>query len=212
MKYYKYQNAKKNKTLNINNKNNEDEVQEEDDTKTNTVYREGNHIYFYTEIDSKSISELTVVIREAEEYSIISSLKMRIDEIPIYLHIFSNGGCLPSVFLAIDIIQSCKVPVYSIIEGATASAGTLMSVVCKKRYIRPMAYMLIHQLSSEYWGKMSEITDEYKNLTKFMNRITDIYREYTTLTPKKIDKMLKHDLWLDARKSKKYGLVDELFT
>lgn len=212
MKYYKYQNAKQNKTLNINNQNNEYDVQEDDDTKTNKVYREGNHIYFYTEIDSKSISELTILIREAEEYSVISSLKMRIDEIPIYLHIYSNGGCLHSVFVAIDIIKSCKVPVYSIIEGATASAGTLMSVVCKKRYIRPMAYMLIHQLSSECWGKMSEIRDEYKNLTKFMNRITDIYREYTTLTPKKIDKMLKHDLWLDARKSKKYGLVDELFT
>jgi ATP-dependent protease ClpP protease subunit len=71
--------------------------------------------------------------------------------------------------------------------------------------------MLIHQLSSECWGKMSEITDEYKNLTNVMNKITKIYKKYSNLSPKKLEKLLKHDLRLDAKKSIKYGLVDELY-
>jgi ATP-dependent protease ClpP protease subunit len=71
--------------------------------------------------------------------------------------------------------------------------------------------MLIHQLSGECWGKMNEIKDEYKNLTELMNRITDIYKTHTTLSSKKLKKLLKHDLWLNAKKSLKYGLVDELF-
>jgi ATP-dependent protease ClpP protease subunit len=71
--------------------------------------------------------------------------------------------------------------------------------------------MLIHQLSSEFWGKMSEITDEYKNLTNVMDKITKMYKKYSKLTPKKLEKLLKHDLWLDAKKSIKYGLADEIY-
>lgn len=188
----------------------EEEDDEEEDVKTD-IYRENNHIYFYTEIDRNSISKLTVLIREAEEYSIITSLKLRIDDVPIYLHIYSNGGYIYSAFAAIDVINSCRVPVYSIIEGATASAGTLISVVCKKRFIRPTAYMLIHQLSSTCWGKMSEITDEFKNLTEMSNKITSIYSEYSNMTPKKLKQLLDHDLWLDSSQAISLGLVDELF-
>ena len=196
--------------ITIVNKKLEDDDEEETDFE-NKIYRENNHIYFYTEIDRQTISQLNTLIREAEEYCILTSLRLRINDVPIYIHIYSNGGYIHSAFVAIDVIRSCKVPVYSIIEGATASAGTLISIVCKKRYIRPTAYMLIHQLSSECWGKMSEITDEYKNLTNMMAKITDIYTEYSNITPKKLEKLLKHDLWLDSEKSIKYGLADELF-
>jgi len=207
MKYCCSTNKKISNTKNEENSDNEEEEEEGE----HKIYRENNHIYFYTEIDRKSISNLNFFIREAEEYCIITALRLRIDELPIYLHIYSNGGYIHAAFAAIDVINSCKVPVYSIIEGATASAGTLISVVCKKRFISPTAYMLIHQLSSECWGKMSEITDEYKNLTNVMNKITKIYKKYSNLSPKKLEKLLKHDLWLDAKKSIKYGLVDELY-
>jgi ATP-dependent Clp protease protease subunit len=196
---------------NVSNKKLEDDDESEEEEDEHKIYRENNHIYFYTEIDRKSISNLNFFIREAEEYCIITSLRLRIDELPIYLHIYSNGGYIHAAFAAIDVINSCKVPIYSIIEGATASAGTLISVVCKKRFIRPTACMLIHQLSSECWGKMSEITDEYKNLTNVMDKITKIYKKYSNLTPKKLDRLLKHDLWLNAKKSIKYGLADEVY-
>lgn len=188
-----------------NNDNNNDE---EDEIK---IYRENNHIYFYSEIDRNNISKLNILLREAEEYCVITSLKLRIDLVPIYLHIYSNGGYIHAAFSTIDVINSSKVPVYSIIEGATASAGTLISIVCKKRYIRPNGYMLIHQLSSEIWGKMDAIIDEYKNLSQLMKRITDIYIEHSLLTTNKLHKLLKHDLWLDAKKCIQYGLADELY-
>ena len=200
---------KKTGSKDSDNKNGDDE--DEDQEKENAIYRENNHIYFYNEIDRTSISKLIKLIREAEEYCIITSLKLHIDEIPIYIHIYSNGGYICSAFVAIDVITTCKVPVYSIIEGASASAATLISIVCNKRYIRPSAYMLIHQLSGECWGKMTEITDEYKNLAQIMDKITNIYIKYTNIKPKKLDKLLKHDLWLNSKKVIKYGLADELF-
>jgi ATP-dependent Clp protease protease subunit len=175
------------------------------------IERDNNHIYFYSEIDRESIFDLIMLIKEAEEENILTAFKLNIEEVPIYLHINSNGGCIFSAFTAIDIIQSCKVPIYTIIEGSSASAGTLISIVGKKRYIRPNAYMLIHQLSSGCWGKMSEIEDEYNNLKDLMERIKTIYKDNTTIPKKQLTDLLKHDLWLNSEKCISYGLADELW-
>ena len=112
---------------------------------------------------------------------------------------------------AIDVILASKIPIYTIIEGATASAGTLISVVGTKRFICPSAYMLIHQLSSEFWGKMNEIEDDYKNLQVLMQRIKNIYKQHTSVPKKQMAEILKHDLWWDSEKCIEFGLADELW-
>ena len=175
------------------------------------IERDNNHIYFHSEVDRESIFELIMLIKEAEEESVITSFKLNIDEIPIYLHINSFGGSIFAAFGAIDVIKACRVPVHTIIEGSTASAGTLISIVGKKRYVRPTAYMLIHQLSSGCWGKMSEIEDEYKNLTELMEKIKELYKEHANIPKKELTELLKHDLWLNSEKCIKYGLVDEIW-
>jgi len=175
------------------------------------IEREYNHIYFHSEVTRESIFDLTMLIKEAEEECVLSCLKLNIDEIPIYLHINSYGGSIFAGFAAIDIINSCKVPVYTIVEGAVASAGTLMSIVGKKRYIRPNAYMLVHQLSSSCWGKMNEIEDEFNNLKDLMERIKDIYKNHTSIPKKELNEILKHDLWFNSDKCLKNGLVDEIW-
>jgi ATP-dependent Clp protease protease subunit len=186
----------------------DDENSDEEDIQIN---RDNNHVFFYSEIDRNAIFKLLGAIREAEEYCVLNSYKLRVD-IPIYLHINSNGGTISDAFAAIDAILSCRVPVYSIIEGATASAGTLISVVCKKRYICPNAYMLIHELRSEVWGKMSEIEEEYKNLKKTMRHIIKIYTAHSNLSKSELKEMLRGDLWMNAKTCLEYRLVDELWS
>ena len=70
--------------------------------------------------------------------------------------------------------------------------------------------MLIHQLSSGFWGKYAEIEDEKKNCDKLMELIKSIYGEYTKVPEEKIDELLKHDLWWDAETCLEYGLVDKI--
>ena len=70
--------------------------------------------------------------------------------------------------------------------------------------------MLIHQLSSQLWGKYSEIEDEKKNLDLMMETIKNVYREHTKVPMNKLDEILKHDLLWDAKKCLDYGLVDEI--
>jgi ATP-dependent protease ClpP protease subunit len=191
-------------------KTNNDDSDDNEETEDTNITIENNHVYFYSDITRNTIFKLLKFIREAEEYCVVHSYKLNID-IPMYLHINSNGGTITDAFIAIDVIKSCRVPVYSIIDGSTASAGTLISIVCKKRYIRPNAYMLIHQLSSDFWGKMSEIEDEFKNLQDTMKKIKKIYIENSKIKKKDLKKMLEHDLWLNSVKCIEYGLIDEIW-
>jgi ATP-dependent Clp protease protease subunit len=202
---------KTSKNKKVEEENDDEEETEEKENDLSGISRENNHIYFYSEIDRKSIFKLLKLIKEAEEYSMILSMRLSIDAVPIYLHINSEGGTVFDVFIAMDVIRNCRVPVYSVIDGATASCGTLLSVVCAKRYIRPSAFMLIHQLSSECWGKMREIEDEYKILVELMDKIKATYKQHSKLKKKQIKKLLNHDLWLNAETSIEYGLADELW-
>ncbi len=177
-----------------------------------SIHRDGNHVYYYSEVSRDSAYQLNMLLKEAEEESLIQSLRNHIPPIPIYLHINSYGGEIYAALAVIDVIQSSRVPVYTICEGAIASAGTLISVCGNKRYMRPNAYLLIHQLSSSFWGKMNEIEDEYINLKGLMKKIKGIYKEHCKIPKKELKEILKHDLWWEYDKCLEYGLVDGLWT
>ena len=175
------------------------------------ISRDGNHVYFYSEVNRHSIYKLITCLHEAREYSVLTSMKLNIDEIPIYIHINSNGGFIFAANAVLGLIIHSNVPIYSIIDGACASAATLISIVCKKRYIRPLSHMLVHQLSSVLIGKMSEIDDEHANLEKLSEQMKNVYLEHTKMSKKTLTALMKQDLWLDSGECIKHGLADELW-
>ena len=180
----------------------------------NTKIRtEKNHVYFYSEVDRDTTYELIVCLREAEKYCHKLCYDTNIEQstLPIYLHISSYGGCVDSALNVIDHIRASKYPVYTIIEGYTASSGTLISVVGKKRFIRPHASMLIHQISSEFWGKMLELEDQLKNLKQATIKIRRIYKKNTKIPKRQLTTLLKHDLMLDSKRCIELGLADEIW-
>jgi ATP-dependent Clp endopeptidase proteolytic subunit ClpP len=183
----------------------------DDDDNESNIYRENNRIYFYSEIDRTSTQTLMKLIREAEQYSFVAAFQLGLENIPIYLHLSSQGGYIYNALSVVDAIKRSRVPIYSVIEGSVASAGTFISMVCKKRFICPNAFMMIHQLSGGVGGKMGEISDEFTNLKELMEVIKRLYTEHTQLSQKKLNKLLKHDLYLNAKKALKYGLADELY-
>ena len=70
--------------------------------------------------------------------------------------------------------------------------------------------MLIHQLSSGMWGKYEEMRDAMENNDLFMKMIKEHYHEHTRIPKRKLNEMLKRDLWFDAETCLDYGLVDEI--
>ena len=128
----------------------------------------------------------------------------------IFLYINSLGGHIFDAFSALDTIISSRIPINTVIDGCSASAATLISVVGHRRYIKPHSYFLIHQISSIMWGKYTEFKDEMENLDKFMSMIKGIYKKHTKLPMTKLDEILKHDIWFNAEEALSFGLVDEI--
>lgn len=189
----------------------EEEAPESCSLNLNKIKHDKNHVYFYSEVDRTTTYQLIQCLREAENYCVKLCHDTKIDMIPIYLHISSHGGCVDSAFNVVDHIRSSKYPVYTIIEGYTASSGTIISVVGKKRFIRPNASMLIHQISSGFWGKMLELEDQIANLKYVMMKLKRIYRKNTNIPKKQLALLLKHDLMLNSKKCIELGLVDEVW-
>jgi len=178
-------------------------------------FARGNHIYYFSGVSKDSVYRLKDCLHKLNSQYRDTKRKnpeLKITPKPIYLHINSFGGGVFAAFAAIDFIKQSEIPVHTIIEGASASAATLMSVVGAKRYIRPHASMLIHQLSSWFGGKLTEIEDDYQNLQQMHETIKAIYKEHTNLKEGQLEQMLKHDLWWKADKCLETGLVDAIWT
>ena len=167
-----------------------------------------NKIYYYAGVNRESAAELNKKIGELQVRSFTMANNLDVEPYPIHLHINSGGGSLISGIASMDTILRCKVPVYTYVDGFAASAATFLSVVGSKRYISRHSYMLIHQLSSNFWGKYSEFQDAKQNLDLMMDTIKNVYKKYTKVPVRKLNEILKHDLMWDAETCLKYGLVD----
>lgn len=178
---------------------------------TGLVRSEKNRLYFYSKVNRNSILELNQKIQNIDRTITADSVHLEHFNPPsIYLHINSNGGSLLDGLAAVDYIKNCNNTVVTIIDGACASAATFLSVIGDHRIINACSFILIHQLSSLMWGTYEEIKDDKENCDLFMNTIKSIYRKHTKIPAKKLNEILKRDLWFDSETALKYGLVDEI--
>ncbi len=169
-----------------------------------------NKIYYYAGVNRDSVSELNKKLGELESKSLTLSNNLDIEPPTLKLFINSGGGSVVSGISSMDTILRAKVPVHTYVDGFCASAATFMSVVGNFRFMSRNSYMLIHQLSTQFWGTYSNFEDEKQNLDLMMKTIKNVYKKYTKVPMKKLDEILKHDLMWDAETCLKYGLIDEI--
>lgn len=181
------------------------------------VEMQGTKIFYYSGIEQDKILDLNKNLHELSGKIIARNMESTLGknsfvDTPIMLHIKSYGGSVFAGLAGMDTIQDIqrRVPVHTIVEGCAASAGTFLSVVGTKRYMRRNAWQLIHQLSSGLWGKYAEIKDEVENLDRLMDTIKRVYKEHTKVPMKELDGILKRDIWWDSQTCLKYGLIDEI--
>ena len=170
-----------------------------------------NKIYYYAGVTRESAAELNKKIGELESKSATLAMNLDLPNMPsIRVFVNSGGGSITAGISSMDTILRSKVPVQTYVDGFAASAATFLTVVGNERYMSRNSYMLIHQLSSNFWGTYANFEDEKKNLDLMMKRIKNIYKQYTDVPMKKIDEILKHDLLWDAETCLKYGMIDEI--
>ena len=192
---------------------NEESEEEESDFSDDQVTVDKNKVMFYSDVDNNSCLKLIQCFNKAKEYVAVQNVMNEFgDPMKVYIHICSDGGEIFSALSVIDTILNSKVDVVTICEGCVASAGVLISLSGKERYIRKHAYMLIHEIRSGCIGKYSECQDDMKNNDIIMNDMKTYMNERCNnkLLKKKLNKVLKHDIIWDANKCLKYGLVDRI--
>lgn len=203
----------------------EPKVEEDDDddnpalplivsTKPNgtSVYSQCNHVYFNDDITYDSVFALNKELRLVETRLKTMGAALGMQAQPIFLHVTTHGGGIHAAFSAVDCIQQLSLPVHTVADGFVASAGTLLTLAGEKRYITQNAYMLIHELRSGVWGKMTSIDEEYLNLKKVMDHITGYYTKRTLITKKTLAKILTKDIIWNAEECIEKGLVNAIYT
>jgi ATP-dependent protease ClpP protease subunit len=195
--------------------------------KKKSVYREHNHIYFRTDVTSESVGELCNLIVEynrEQDYIRSECTTSIVISKPIYLHIMSYGGDLMAGFMAYDYIKQSKIPIYTIAEGYTVSAGSVMFMAGKKRLITENSYFLVHQLSSCNYSTSTfhNMIDDTINNIEFMTRLYKLYLQNIRykkgsvhknhLTKKKLENHMLHDIYWNAETCIKYGLADDVYS
>lgn len=181
-----------------------------------TVETFDNHIYFYAKVDTDRCLDLIQRIRNVDNELRRQQFSRMLPEgsaqVPIWLHIQSFGGELFTGFNIADQLQTIQTPIYSVIEGVCASAATLISMSCTRRYMMPSSYMLIHQLSSWMMNAThEEFKDELHLQDMLMERLYRFYASRTNFNKSQVKKLLKRDTWFDAVECLENGLVDQIY-
>lgn len=170
-----------------------------------------NHIYFYDEVSKKSMLALI-----DEVLKLASSLKSIIDDTDIekpiiYLHINSDGGCVYSGLSAMDTLMNLGVKLITIAEGNMCSAATFLYLAGKERWIRKHTYVLIHQIRTfTGWTTHTELIDEVETTKKLQTMLVDLYKTHTNLPDKKLNKLMKREIQMDAKQCIKYKISTKI--
>ena len=195
---------------NFSSQKNKMDDNEDEDSEINELKVIDNTIYLYSKINNELALNLNTNIKILEKKLLIFSITFNIPPPYIIIRINSEGGDIYAALSIVDTIKNCKVPIHTIIEGCAASAATIISTVAKKRSMMENAHMLIHQMTSGFWGKYTEFKDELQNQNKFMTTIKNIYKNHTNLKGKILDNCLSKDIWWSTDICLKHGLVDEI--
>ena len=184
----------------------------EDDTKeiieeNQSVKVVGNEILFYGDIDRDNALEFVLQFKKLE----IELLKKKAElvgyEPQIRISIMSDGGDIFSGLNMMNVLERSRVKVVTIAQGSCCSAATFEFLGGSERRIGKNAYLLIHQLTTEFWGNFQDLRNEMKTSTKFMNMLKKMYLSKTKIPEKKFKRLMKKDIYLTPEKCIKYKIA-----
>lgn len=181
-----------------------------------TVESFDNHVFYWAKVNTDRCLDLIKRIRALDNDLRMQHMSRMLPPehppVPIWLHIQSEGGELFTGLNVADQLRTINTPIYSIVEGVCASAATLISMACTRRYIAQGSFMLIHQLSSWGAGTYQQLQDDQHINDMLMNRLYSFYSTRTKLSKTKVKQLLSRDTWFDSNECLANGLVDEILT
>lgn len=167
----------------------------------------GTDIYYYSDVNRKNILDFIEQLKKLE-----TDLLKKAVELPGYtpnirVHIQSDGGDVFAGMSGMNAMKESRLHITTVAEGACCSAGTLLLLGGKDRLIGRNAYVLIHQISTGFFGKFEDLKDEMKTCKKLMKMLKRVYKSETSIPKEKLKELMTRDVHLDADECVKYGIV-----
>jgi len=176
----------------------------------------GSDVYFHCEVCEETVLELKTKIQKLELELLHKHLDLGLSDIrpEIRVWIRSDGGDIHSGLSAMDYLNSLKrVKIRTIADGVCASAATFVLLGGRTRHMTENSYVLIHQLNMDgTWGKFEDFKDQMHNLEQFMDKFRKIYIRETKIPEDRLEKILKRDVYMDAKKCLKWAVVDSIWS
>jgi len=167
----------------------------------------GNEILFYGDIDRENALEFVLQFKKLEIDMIKKKAELVGYEPQIRIHIMSDGGDIFSGLNMMNVLERSRVKVVTIAQGSCCSAATFVFLGGSERRIGKNAYLLIHQLTTEFWGSFQDLRNEMKTSAKFMKMLKKMYMSKTEIPEEKFKKLMKKDIYLSPRKCIKYKIA-----
>lgn len=165
-----------------------------------------NHVYFYADVTRVTCLTLMEKLRTAA-----ATLRaVNYANVPLVLHIMSDGGEAFAALAVADQVRQLGWPVHAVIEGLCASAGTLIALACEQVAIQRHAFILIHSLSAGFDGSYEQVKDHTGMLEVLNEALIGFYVERTLAERGRIVEMMKRDTWLNAEMALAEGIVKEV--
>lgn len=96
------------------------------------------------------------------------------------------------------------------IAGLAASAATIIACAGKKVRASAGAQYMIHNVSSSTSGDYKEMEHMSEVLQSANISISNVYQQKTGLDEKTLLKLMNNETWMDSKKAKEYGFIDEI--
>lgn len=131
-----------------------------------------------------------------------------------YLHINTFGGSVYDGLGIYNIIRKLSED-YKVIAyccGYIMSMGIPIILAATERYSYPDTTFMIHEISSFYWGKLTEAKENLQEIERLNKAICDIIVRHTSITQDMLDDWYKHkkDVFMSAQQALDYKLIDKI--
>lgn len=129
-------------------------------------------------------------------------------EISIYIN--SPGGVCTAGLAVIDAMKFVKCPVATYCVGQAASMGAVILAAGTKgrRFSLPSSRIMIHQPWGGAEGMATDMEIQVKEIVRIKTQLIEILAEATGKTAKVLERDMDRDLFLSAKESVSYGLID----
>jgi ATP-dependent Clp protease protease subunit len=130
----------------------------------------------------------------------------------IAVYVNSPGGSLHAGLAIYDAMQYVAPEVQTICYGIAMSAGSLIMVggAEGKRLALPNSRLLIHQPSSGFQGKSSDIEIHAREVLELRRRAEEIYHRHTGRSIEELHDDMERDRFFDPEEARHYGLIDRV--